>query len=144
MRMPISRQLAIQILKYLRNHTDFYFPFVVVCKEYSPEDDDFVEIEPEERKNIEDDEIYQTFELRENLQNLYKWSTELLAKWFIEKIIWKGLYEEVSFLMRQYKTLYKEKLCESEEIEEYWTNEFFWWKVEAYKDILELLEKYKL
>jgi len=110
-----------------------------MCKEYTS-DDDFVEIGPEERKNIKDDKIYQTFELRENSQHLYKWATELLAKWFIEKIIWKELRKEVSFLMRQYK----EKLCESEEIEEYWTNEFFWWKVEAYKDILELLEKYKL
>lgn len=32
-------------------------------QEYSPEDDDFVEIEPEEWETIEEDENYQTFEL---------------------------------------------------------------------------------
>lgn len=37
--MNISRALAIQILKYLDKHPDFYFPFFVMCQEYSPEDD---------------------------------------------------------------------------------------------------------
>ena len=46
--MNISRALAVKILKYLDDHPDFYFPFLVMCKEYTPEDDDFVEIEPEE------------------------------------------------------------------------------------------------
>lgn len=84
--MRISRKLAIQILKYLDEHNDFYFPFLVMNKEYTEEDDDFVEIEPNEWKNIESDKIYQTFELWENLQNLDKDTTELLAKGFIEKI----------------------------------------------------------
>ena len=80
MTMKISRELAIAILKYLHNNPKFYFPFLVVCKEYTPEDDDFVEIEPEECENIEEDEIYQTFELWENLQDLMEETTELLAK----------------------------------------------------------------
>ncbi|KKR62837.1 MAG: hypothetical protein UU66_C0012G0014 [Parcubacteria group bacterium GW2011_GWB1_41_5] len=53
--MDISRELAIKILKYLDQHPDFYFPFWVVCKEYTPEDDDFVEIEPKEWEMIAED-----------------------------------------------------------------------------------------
>lgn len=41
----------------------FDFPFIVTCKEYTIEDDDFVEIEPSEYENIQDDTTYQTFEL---------------------------------------------------------------------------------
>ena len=84
--MKISRKLAIQILRYLDEHRDFYFPFLVMNKEYTEEDDDFVEIEPSEWENIESDENYQTFELWENLQDLDNGTTELLAKGFIEKI----------------------------------------------------------
>lgn len=84
--MEISRELAIQILKYCHEHKDFYFPFLVVCKEYTPEDDDFVEICPNEWETINDDENYKTFELRENLQNLHQETIELMAKGFLDKI----------------------------------------------------------
>lgn len=85
--MKISRELAIQILKYCYRHKNFYFPFSVMCKEYSPEDDDFVEVEPNEWKTIFEDESYKTFELWENLQYLTENTTKLLAKGFIEVII---------------------------------------------------------
>lgn len=84
--MDISRELAIKILKYLDQHKDFYFPFLVVNKEYTEEDDDFVEIEPNEWEMIESDKNYQTFQLWENLQNLDIDTTKLMAKGFIEKI----------------------------------------------------------
>ncbi|KKP67885.1 MAG: hypothetical protein UR65_C0064G0004 [Candidatus Moranbacteria bacterium GW2011_GWE2_35_164] len=84
--MKISRKLAIQILKYCFLHKDFYFPFLVMCREYSPEDDDFVEIEPNEWETISEDENYHTFELWENLQNLYEQTLQLMAKGFIDKI----------------------------------------------------------
>lgn len=84
--MKISRELAIQILKYLSRHKNFYFPFSVVNKEYSEEDDDFMEIEPEQWEMIAEDDKYQTFELWENLKNLYEETVELMAKGFIEKI----------------------------------------------------------
>ncbi len=57
-----------------------------MCREYTSEDDDFVEIQPDEWEMINDDEIYQTFELWENLQDLHENTTELLAKGFIEII----------------------------------------------------------
>lgn len=55
-------------------------------QEYSPEDNDFVEIEPEEWETIEADKNYQTFELWENLQNLDEKTLSLMAKGFIEEI----------------------------------------------------------
>ncbi|MDO8579461.1 MAG: hypothetical protein Q7R72_01155 [bacterium] len=84
--MDISRELAITILKYLDKNKDFYFPFLVMNREYTPEDDDFVEIEPCEWETIEEDEDYKTFQLWENLQNLDIDTLKLMAKGFIEKI----------------------------------------------------------
>ncbi|EKD66364.1 MAG: hypothetical protein ACD_49C00050G0034 [uncultured bacterium (gcode 4)] len=142
--MKISRKLAIAILKYLDKNPRFYFPFLVMCQEYGPEDDDFVEICYNEWQLIEEDESYKTFELWENLQDLREDTTQLLAKWFIEKIIWEDLESEIKAQIKWYKKLYKVKLTESEKIEEYWENEFFGWKKEAYEDILDLYKKYKI
>ncbi len=107
--MDISRELAIKILKYLDQHKDFYFPFLVMNKEYTEEDDDFVEIEPSEWEMIEEDSKYQTFQLWENLQNLDDNTTQLLAKGFLEKI-----NNESSTIKKKYICLFcnaeKEKL----------------------------------
>ena len=84
--MDISRELAIKILKYLDQHPDFYFPFLVMCQEYTPEDNDFVEIEPNEWEMIAEDSNYQTFQLWEDLQNLYEETVVLMSKGFIQKI----------------------------------------------------------
>ncbi|MEK7092826.1 MAG: hypothetical protein AAB907_04335 [Patescibacteria group bacterium] len=84
--MDISRELAFKILKYLAEHKEFYFPFLVMNKEYTEEDDDFVEIEPNEWQMISEDENYQTFQLWENLQNLNEETLQLMAKGFLEKI----------------------------------------------------------
>ncbi len=85
--MDISRELAITILRYLDQHKDFYFPFLVMNKEYTEEDDDFVEIEPNEWDMIAEDDRYQTFQLWENLQNLDEDTVRLMAKRFVEKIV---------------------------------------------------------
>ena len=61
--MKINRKLAIWILKFLDKYNNFYFPFLIMNKEYTEEDNDFVEIEPNEWKNIKEDNVYQTFEL---------------------------------------------------------------------------------
>ena len=84
--MNISRELAIQILRYLDKHKDFYFPFLVMNREYTEEDEDYVEIEPDELKNIEMDNKYQTFQLWENLQDLDEQTLNLMARGFIERI----------------------------------------------------------
>ena len=139
--MKISRKQAINILKYLDENRDFYFPFLVVCKEYSPEDDDFVEIEPEEWKDIESDDIYQTFELWENLQNIDFDTIKLLSKWYFDYMFWKSLKNKIKELFLEYNEYYKTEFIESSKILEYWENEFFGWKREAYEDILLLFEK---
>ena len=85
--MDISRELATKILKYLDEHKDFYFPFLVMNQEYTPEDDYFVETEPNEWEVIAEDSIYQTFQLWENLQHLDKQTLQLMAKGFLEEIL---------------------------------------------------------
>lgn len=85
--MDIRRELAILILLYRTSHPDFYFPFLIMCREYSDEDDDFVEIEPAEWRMINEDEKYQTFQLWENLQNLDTDTIDLLSRGFIQKIV---------------------------------------------------------
>ncbi|MDR0283158.1 MAG: hypothetical protein LBI53_07970 [Candidatus Peribacteria bacterium] len=78
--MPITRELAIKILRYCHKNPDFYFPFLVMCQERTPGDGNLVGIDPEERKIIEKDNTYQIFELQENLQNIYLETMELLSQ----------------------------------------------------------------
>ena len=139
--MPKSRVLAIKILKYLDQHKDFYFPFLVMNQEYTEEDDDFVEIEPDEWEMIEEDEKYQTFQLWENLQNLHEETLALMAKGFIERITRESLELQIAELSRNYRKEWKERLGESAKIEEYGFNEFLGGKAEAYDDCLRIIRE---
>ncbi len=89
--MPISRELALLIIKYLLDNPTFYFPFLVVCKGYASDaymDDDFVEIVPmDDYENLVENTHYNTFELWENVRNLDVETLKLMSKGFIEKII---------------------------------------------------------
>lgn len=105
--MDISRELAIKILKYLDEHKDFYFPFLIMNREYTPEDNDFVEIEPSEWEMIARDDIYQTFQLWENLQNLDEKTLKLMVKGFIEEITDESLSPVI--FKRSYKKYTTEK-----------------------------------
>ena len=107
--MDISRELAIKILKYLNQHKDFYFPFLVVNLEYS-EEDDFVEIEASEWENIEKDDKYQTFQLWENLQNLYEQTLKLMSKGFLEKITNESLELHIAELAKNYRKVWKKEI----------------------------------
>lgn len=84
--MDISRELAIKILKSMDRNKDFYFPFLIMNREYTSKDNDFVEIEPSEWEMIAGDDMYQTFQLWENLQNLDERTLELMVKGFMEEI----------------------------------------------------------
>ncbi|MDQ1283692.1 MAG: hypothetical protein QG620_40 [Patescibacteria group bacterium] len=84
--MKISRESALKILKYLNEHPDFYFPFQVMCHEYLDEGGEMMEIESGEWEMIASDDKYQTFEIWENLQDLYPETLELMVKGFLEKI----------------------------------------------------------
>ena len=72
--MPITRSLALKIIKFLPDNPSFYFPFLVMCKgnESDTNDyEDFVEIVPEDDyDNLLENLQYDTFELWEHLQNL--------------------------------------------------------------------------
>ena len=141
--MNISRRLAIKILKYLDQHKDFYFPFLVMNREYSPEDDDFVEVEPNEWKMIVEDKNYKTFQLWENLQNLNEKTLQLMSKGFIEKITNESLEKHISELAKNYRNEWNKDLWESEKIEEYGLNEFIGGKADAFEDCLFLIKKYQ-
>lgn len=141
--MKISKELAIKILKYLDQHKNFYFPFLVMCKEYTKEDEDFVEIEPDEWKMIASDDKYKTFELWEDLQNLYEDTIQLMAKGFLEKITGESLEAHIAELAKNYRKDWKEELWESEDIEEFGLNEFIGGKADAYEECLEMIKKYK-
>ena len=141
--MDISRELAIKILKYLNQHKDFYFPFLVMNKEYTEEDDDFVEIEPNEWETIESDENYKTFQLWENLQNLDELTLKLMSKGFLEEITNELLENHISKLAKNYRKEWNAKLLESEKIEDYGLNEFIAGKADAFEDCLFLIREYK-
>lgn len=139
--MKISRKLAIQILKYLDLHKDFHFPFRVICKEYADKENDFGEISPGEWKIIQSNRKYKCFELWENLQDLYLETVEFMAKGFIEKITSKSLERKIATLAKRYRNYWKEKLWESEDIEEFGLNEFISGKAEGFEESLEIIRK---
>lgn len=140
--MPISRELALQILKYLVENPSFYFPFFVLCKEYTPEDDDFVELDPEvDYETIRDFDEYQTFQLWENLQNLKVETIELMAKGFIEKITNSCTEEKILRLALEYRNKWSLQKCNSEDIEEFGQNEYFGGKAEGFEESLEIIRQ---
>ncbi len=138
--MKINRDLAIKILKYLDKHPDFYFPFLVMNKEYSDMDDDFVEICPKEWGIIDVDEKYQTFELWENLQNLKEDTIKLMTRGFIEKITSDSLFFNLEKKAKKYRKKWRKKLCDSEDIEIFGENEFIGGKADAFEECLELIK----
>ncbi|MDO8663384.1 MAG: hypothetical protein Q7K28_00900 [Candidatus Wildermuthbacteria bacterium] len=141
--MDISRELAIKILKYLDRHKDFYFPFLVVNREYTEEDDDFVEIEPNEWKLMKENDKYQTFQLWENLQNLDEQTLKLMAKGFVERITNESLESRIAELAKNYKKSWKKYFQKSEKIEEYGLDEFINGKAEAYRDCLDTIKDFR-
>ena len=141
--MKISRKLAVQILRYCFLHKDFYFPFLVVCKENYSRDDDFIEIKPSEWEIIDADENYKTFELWENLQNLDEQTLNLMVKGFVDKITNRFLENDIKKFAKEYRKEWKEELWESEDIEKFGLNEFIGGKAEAFEECLEIMENYR-
>lgn len=140
--MDISRELAIKILKYLDKHPDFYFPFLIMNQEYTPEDDDFVEIEPNEWEMIAEDEIYQTFQLWENLQDLREETLELMSRGFIEKITSESVEKAISGLAKVTREYSNKDMWLTHKVADYGENEFIAGKSEAYEDCLKLIKSF--
>ena len=141
--MRISRNLAIQILKYLNKNPDFHFPFFVMCQEYASEENNFAEIHPDDWVDVLNDENYKTFELWNKYVELNNYSINLLSKGFIEKMFKFSFEISIYNLFNEYNKFYKEEFFYSSDIERYWENEFFWWKKEAYEEVIELLHNKK-
>ncbi|NCD10987.1 MAG: hypothetical protein EOL93_00415 [Epsilonproteobacteria bacterium] len=144
--MPISRERALLIVKYLLDHPTFSFPFVLVCKGYASDasmDDDFVEIIPkDDYENLVENTHYDTFELWENVRNLDVETLELMSKGFVEKIIGNAIENELLDNAKKYRNLWKEELWESTDIEEFGQNEYFGGKAEGFEESLEIIQKY--
>lgn len=116
--MKISRDCAIQILKYCDKHKRFNFPFLVMCKEYSPEDDDFVEIGLDEWSSIEEDETYQTFELWEKQRQS---DTEIIL-------------DRLNLLIKNYKKYLRREVSQKNDLESLGLHEFISGKLDAYEE----------
>ncbi len=146
--MPIKRDLALKIIKYLLDNPSFYFPFLVMCKGYESDTndyEDFVEIVPEDDyDNLLEKLQYDTFELWENLQNLDLQTLQLLSKDFIEKILNEDAISLIKESAKGYRELWKLDLCESAKIEEYGFNEFLGGKAEGFEEALEILKNSNL
>ena len=59
----------------------------------------------------------------------------------MEKITQKNTENELKHWIKEYRNLWKEKLCENENIEEYGLNEFFGGKAEGFEEALEIIQK---
>ena len=138
--MNISKKLAVKILKYLDQHKNFYFPFLVMNREYFLKDIIWAEVEPSDWDKIKNNKKYKTFQLWENLQNIDEITMELMAKGFLEKINHKTLESQIQKLAQNYRKEWKEELWESEKIEEYGLNEFIGGKAEGYEECLEIIK----
>ncbi|MFA5455300.1 MAG: hypothetical protein WC272_08285 [Sulfurimonas sp.] len=141
--MPISRELALKILKYLLNNPSFYFPFLLMCKGLDGSDD-FVEIiaQDDDLELLLNNKEYQIFELWENLQNLKEDTLALMSKGFIEKIVHDDASRQIETAAKEYRNLWKIDICESVKIEEYGFNEFLGGKAEGFEESLEILKEH--
>jgi len=85
--MPISRNLALIIVRYLISNPMFYFPFFIRCKGLDGSNE-YIEVVPQEDdyEMISRFDDYNDFILVENLQNMYLETIQLMSKGFIEKI----------------------------------------------------------
>lgn len=141
--MKIKKEQVIRIMQYLIENPNFNFPFKVICEDFDKNSENYQVncLDEFDTKFIEDNNLI-NFYLEENLQNLSKETLELMAKGFLEKIEKKGIIFGISNLAKEYRSSWKENLCESVDIEEYGLNEFLGGKAEAYEDCLDIIKKY--
>lgn len=98
-----------------------------MCKEYSPEDDDFVEIGPDEWSAIEDDDTYQTFELWEKQPQT---DTDLIL-------------DRLNILVKNYKKYLKNEASGGENSESSDLRQFISGKLDAYEECRDMVLKDK-
>lgn len=141
--MPIARNLALKIIKYLLDNPSFYFPFKIVCINFYEDDELYdVEVSQEIFDEVLNNDEFKDFELVENLQHLDLETLQLMSKGFIEKIINENSIDSIEQSAKGYRELWKMNLCESANIEEYGLNEFLGGKAEGFEESLEILKEH--
>ncbi|MBE0513690.1 hypothetical protein [Sulfurimonas sp.] len=139
--MPISKELALKILRYLLDNPSFYFPFKIVCINFDEDDELYdVEVSQEMLDEVLNSDEFKDFELVENLQHLDLKTLQLMSKGFIEKIVHADVLKQIETAAKEYRNLWKIDICESVEIEEYGFNEFVGGKAEGFEESLEILK----
>jgi hypothetical protein len=140
--MPITKNLALKIIKYLLDNPSFYFPFKIVCINFDEDDALYdVEVSQEMLDEVLSNEGFQDFKLVENLQHLDLETLDLMSKGFIEKIVHDDVIKQIETAAKGYRNLWKIDICESVKIEEYGFNEFLGGKAEGFEESLEILKK---
>lgn len=141
--MPLSRELALKVLKYLLDNPSFYFPFKIVCINFDEDDELYdVEVSQEMLDEVLSNEVFQDFKLVENLQHLDLETLSLMSKGFIEKIVHDDAIKQIETAAKGYRNLWKIDICESVKIEEYGFNEFLGGKAEGFEESLEILKEH--
>lgn len=141
--MPISRELALKILKYLLDNSSFYFPFKIVCINFDEDDELYdVEVSQEMLDEVLNNDEFKDFKLVENLQHLDLQTLQLMSKDFIEKIVYADALKQIEIAAKEYRNLWKIDICESVEIEEYGFNEFVGGKAEGFEESLKILNEH--
>lgn len=141
--MPISRELALKILKYLLDNPSFYFPFKIACINFDEDDELYdVLILQEIFDEVLSNDEFKDFKLIENLQHLDLETLQLMSKGFIEKIVYDDAIKQIETSAKEYRNLWKREACESMKIEEYGFNEFLGGKAEGFEESLEILKEH--
>jgi hypothetical protein len=141
--MPISRELALKILKYLLDNSSFYFPFKIVCINFDEDDELYdVYVSQEMLDKVLNNDEFKDFKLVENLQHLDLQTLQLMSKGFIEKIVYADAIKQIETAAKEYRSLWKIDICESVEIEEYGFNEFVGGKAEGFEESLKILNEH--
>lgn len=142
--MPITKKLALLILKYLLDNPSFYFPFKIVCINFDEDDELYdVEVSQEILDEVLNNDEFKNFKLIENLQHLDLQTLQLMSKGFFEKIVYSDAIQQIETTAKEYRNLWKRDFCESVDIEEYGLNEFFGGKAEGFEECLAILKKSK-
>ena len=143
--MELTKDKVLNILRYLDENPNFYFPFKIICKDFN-ENNELFDVNCLDIKSeyVYNNKSMNTFMLKVNLQRLDKETTKLMAKGFIDKIENISALDKISNLAIQYKKNWQKNLCDSEYIEKYGENEFFGGKAEAFEDCMQIVEKHLL
>lgn len=105
--MPISRELALKILRYLLDNPSFYFPFKIVCINFDELYD--IEISKEMLDEVFNNDDFKDFELVEDLQCLDLQTLQLMSKGFLDKIVNNDALNQIETYAKEYRNLWKKR-----------------------------------